>query len=341
MPYTANPDLAALLRVLPKTETHLHLEGALPWELCARLRPDSGLKPPPSWADDYRFNTFEEFLALLFEFYQDWHKSPERYAESARRVFRGHLVENVRYVECSIDAWTSWNQGLDLREVAQAVMEAVPDELIVRLFVGFHRDGHSEEVVKTAWDCLDWPEVSGVDIHDVEIRPFADWLIDFYAAAGEKGKCRKAHAGEFGDGSYVKKALELLEVERIEHGIRVVEDEAILSMVKERGVTFDICPISNVELRASGEMKTHPIRKLFDAGVRCTISTDDPLIFGNHLSEEYVALSEALNFSMRELIQIARNGWEAALLDEETRRTYLKQLEELESVLEREEQAHS
>lgn len=336
MPHTAPPALAAFLQSLPKTETHLHLEGALPWELRASLDPAYGLKPPVSWDDRFRFPSFKAFLDVLIGHYHEWYTSAERYAQSARLVFLRQREQNVRYLEFSIDAWTIWNQGMDLREVIGAILEQTPEELVARLFVGLHRAGHSSELQDLAWACLDWPEVSGLDIHDVETKPFAEWLVDLYSAARSKGKCLKAHAGEFGDAGYVREAVRRLSVDRIEHGIRAVEDTGTVALLREREITLDICPISNVKLRASGEMSTHPIRRLFDAGVRCTVSTDDPLVFGNRVSDEYVALALDLGFSRKELIQVARNGWEAALLDSATRHGFLEQLDRLEQALGRE-----
>ena len=334
MPYVADPELAGFIQALPKTETHLHMEGAMPWELQMRVDPARALVPPPSWADDYRFPDFQTFLEVLIGSYKDFLTCPEHYGEAAGLVFSRHLEQNVRYVEFSIDAFTSELAGISLREVAQAILAAAPPGLEARLFVGFHRDGHSDAIRETAYGCLEWPEVSGIDIHDVETKPFADWLVDLYAEARKRGKVTKAHAGEFGDAGYVREAVERLEVDRIEHGIRAVEDPSVLALLREKGVTLDVCPISNVKLQASGPMSEHPIRTLFDGGVACTVSTDDPLVFGNRLSEEYVALSRDLRFTRKELIRVARNGWEAALIPDALRRAKLAELDALEGLVE-------
>lgn len=333
MPYVADPDLKAFLQVLPKTETHLHLEGALPWELRSQVTRDRGLHALPAWADHFRFHTFQDFLDMMIENYKDWYVSAERYAESAAVVFSRLLEQNVRYLEFSIDAFTSEINGISLEENVEGILARIPSGLEARLFVGFHRDGHSETIKETAYSCLDWPGVSGIDIHDVETRPIAPWLQDLYRVAREKGKLTKAHAGEFGDAHYVRDAMEFLQVDRIEHGIRAVDDAEVLAFVRDRDLTLDVCPISNVKLRACSSMAEHPIRRLYDAGVRCTISTDDPLIFGNRLTEEYVALAQDLKFSRRELLQIARNGWEVALIADSSRRERLKELEAIEAEL--------
>ena len=104
----------------------------------------------------------------------------------------------------------------------------------------------------------------------------------------------------------------MLGVRRVQHGVRAIEDPAVVELAAERGVTFDLCPISNVRLRVVPSMKEHPIRKLMQAGVRCTVSTDDPLNFANTVNDEYATLARDLGFGRADLAQIARNGWEVA-----------------------------
>jgi adenine deaminase len=118
-------------------------------------------------------------------------------------------------------------------------------------------------------------------------------------------------------------------VKRVQHGVQSVDDPAVVQLLRERDVTCDVCPISNVKLRVAPSMREHPIRRLFDAGVRCTISTDDPFSFGNTLSEEYAALAMDLGFTRRELVQIARNGFEVATMDAATRQAIFAELDRL------------
>ncbi len=126
------------------------------------------------------------------------------------------------------------------------------------------------------------------------------------------GKVTKCHAGEFDGAERVREAIEVLGVRRIQHGVRAIEDPAVVRLAAERGVTFDVCPLSNVGLRVVPSLREHPIRRLMAAGVRCTVSTDDPLCFANSLNEEYAALAEELSFSRAELASVARAGWEVA-----------------------------
>jgi adenosine deaminase len=126
------------------------------------------------------------------------------------------------------------------------------------------------------------------------------------------GKITKCHAGEFGGAAKVREAIEVLGVTRIQHGIQAINDPAVVKLAVERDVTFDVCPISNIRLRAVDSWAAHPIRRLMEAGVRCTVSTDDPLTFANSVSEEYAALASELAFDCEALAQVARNGWAVA-----------------------------
>lgn len=115
--------------------------------------------------------------------------------------------------------------------------------------------------------------------------------------------------------SFVRRCIEELGVRRIQHGVRCIEDPEVVALINDLDVTLDVCPISNLKLQVEGisTMSKHPIRELFDAGVRCTINSDDPFMFGNSLSEEYYALATDLNFTEKELAKIAQNGFDVAI----------------------------
>jgi adenosine deaminase len=150
-----------------------------------------------------------------------------------------------------------------------------------------------------------------------------------WARARAAGKITKCHAGEFDGPARVREAIEVLGVRRIQHGVRAIEDPAVVKLAAEVGATFDMCPISNVRLQVFPSMKDHPIRRLMLAGVRCTVSTDDPLCFANSLTEEYESLEDELTFTPAELAQVARNGWEVADVPAGTRKTMLDEIDKL------------
>lgn len=318
--------LREFIQALPKTETHLHLEGALPLALLRRVRPEFA-RPPASWARDFKYRDFAQFEKELLDMAFSWYTSAERYHEAARAVFAGHLAQNVKYVETSFASGSIEFLGLDGREVLDAILSAVPPGLEVRVFLGIHHNGRTPKMAPVLDDALTWPGLAGIDLHGTEDFPLEAWTVGYWAAARAAGKFTKAHAGEFMGADFVRRVLGELQPQRIEHGIRAVEDPALVEELRHRGLTLDVCPISNAKLGPGVTLANHPIRRLFDAGVKVTVSTDDPVCFGSTLNDEYAALAEQSGFTRRELVRLARNGFEAALLSDALKQPWLDQLD--------------
>lgn len=317
--------LPDFIQALPKTETHLHFEGALPLELLRRVRPEF-TQPPAAWAPDYKFADFAHFDRELIDLAFSWFRSPERYHEAGRLIFARHLAQNVRYVETSFASGVIEFLGLDGRAILAAIHAAVPAGLEVRVFLGIHHDGLGPAMRPVLEDALTWPGLAGIDLHGAETVPLDPWTRDYWAAARRAGKYTKAHAGEFMGADFIRRILEELQPDRIEHGVRAVEDPALVGALARRGLGLDVCPISNHKLMPGVTLADHPIRALFDAGVKVTVSTDDPLSFGNTLNEEYAALATHRGFTRSELAQLARHGFELALVPEAQRQAWLGEL---------------
>ncbi len=322
-------NLSDFIRRLPKTETHLHIEGALPYELLQQLDPKKFAQPQACWAPDFKWATFEDFEAHLIEHAMQWFTSPERYHEAATLIFRQHLEQNVRYVETSFHAGMIVFLGIPGPEILAAILSAVPTGLEVRVFMGMSRNSYAEPLASVLEDCVNWEGLAGVDLHGVEYLPLEDWTPRLWEKARAVGLVTKAHAGEFGPAGHVREAIEHLGVRRIQHGVRAVEDPKVLQLAIDTDVTFDVCPISNVKLDVIDSMPLHPIREFFDRGLRCTISTDDPFSFGNTLEQEYQALAQQLGFSRQELAQLAKNGFEVALVDAATRARWIAEVDKV------------
>ena len=322
-------ETAAFIQSLPKTETHLHIEGALPWECLQSLDPQKYKEPPLSWEASFRFRDFAQFETELIGYAAAWYTSAGRYHEAAKRIFARHLQQNVKYVETSFaSAMLQW-KGLCGAEVAAAIKAAAPPGLEVRVFMGLHRTGEDSWLHKLCNDALNWEALDGIDLHGDETLPLEKWSCLLWQRAREAGKMTKAHAGEFGGADSVSTVIKQLGIRRIEHGIRAFEDKKLVHQLCELGVVLDICPISNLKLGVIGSMAEHPIRQLYDAGVSCTLSTDDPISFGNTVGQEYQMLADHLAFSRSELCHIARNGFEAALMTDAQKQPYLDELDAL------------
>jgi len=318
--------LQAFIQSLPKTETHLHIEGALPLELLQRVRPEF-TKPPASWAADFKFRDFAHFEAELLDMAFSWYTSPERYHEAAKIIFARHVAQNVKYVEKSFASGVIEFLGLDGREVLAAIRSAAPAGLEVRVFLGIHHNGAGPKMMPVLAEALSWSDLAGIDLHGTEDFPIEPWTADYWAAARKAGKYTKAHAGEFMGADFVGRILDELQPHRIQHGVRSTEDPGVVAQIKRRGVALDVCPISNHKLMPKITIATHPIRQLFDAGVKVTVSTDDPIYFGSTLVDEYAALAAHRAFSRKELAELARNGFEVALLSDAQKKPWFDQLD--------------
>jgi adenosine deaminase len=314
---------ADFIHRLPKTETHLHIEGALPYQLLQQLDPERFSEPQACWAENFKWKCFEDFEHHLIEHAMQWFTTPERYYQAAKVIFEGHLARNVRYVETSFHAGMIEFLNIPGPEIVAAIRSAIPRGLEVRVFMGMSRNGYSEVLAPVLEDCVHWDGLAGLDLHGVEYLPLEDWTPRLWAKARDAGLVTKAHAGEFGPASNVREAIEVLGTRRIQHGVRACEDDAVVELAVARGATFDVCPIGNVKLDVVKDLASHPIRRLIERGVRCTISTDDPFSFGNNIEDEYAALSAGLQFTSAELAQLAKNGFEVALIDEVTRAKWI------------------
>ena len=284
---------------------------------------------PPWWAPGYRFPDFGTFEAGLLANAALWYTSAERYHEAARVIFDSLVAQNVRYVETSFHLPIGAIIGADPRDILNAIRSAAPPGLIVRVFAGMRRIDHTPELAPVINALHTWEHLAGIDLHGQEQWPLEPWSAPVWRRMAEAGKLTKAHAGELAGANSVREVVEQLGVRRVEHGIRAVEDPAVVELLLANDVTCDTCPISNVMLAVVTSMEAHPLPRLLEAGVRCTVSTDDPFCFGNTLTDEYVAMERDMQLSPAQLAQVARNGFEVALMDDASRATCLAEIDEL------------
>ena len=324
--------MQAFIQALPKTETHLHVEGALPYELLTAWQPASYPANPPFRRADYRYATFPDVERILLENALPWFTTPQRYYEATKVMFAKHVAQNVRYVETSFHLPVTKFIHTPGPEIIAAIRAAVPAGLEVRIFTGMLRSDLTGDLRPVIDQLHTWDGLAGVDLHGYEQMPTARDTAAVWAKLRAAGKVTKCHAGEFDGPARVREAIEVLGVTRIQHGVRAIEDPAVVRLAAERGVTFDVCPISNIRLQVFPNFAAHPIRQLMAAGVNCTVSTDDPLCFANTLNDEYTALAAELEFTRAELAQAARNGWAVANISAATRKAALDEIARVEKL---------
>ncbi len=328
-----DPGLKAFIQSLPKTETHIHFEGALDWDLLRETFPGEYPETPDSWHPDFKYDDFTHFENDLLSYAFRFFTSPERYHENAKRLFKKQIDQNIKYVETSFHLGMAGMLECDPKEIVDAILSAVPEGLEVRLIAGVVRNETTEGYGAKMDAALEIEALHGIDMHGHETIPWEDWSTVFWDKAREAGKITKAHAGEYAGALDIETALNTVKTNRIQHGLGSVQSIDTVNRLVEQGVALDMCPVSNVKLRAVESASVHPIRQLFDAGVIVTLSTDDPLVLGNELAHDYALLYQHLGFTKKELIQVARNGFQVAQLDESSRNGHLAELLVLENAL--------
>jgi adenosine deaminase len=211
------------IQALPKTETHLHLEGALPYELLNTWQPEKYPLNPHFHAAEFRYPTFPKFDEILLGHALPWFVSAERYHEAAKAVFAKHVAQNVRYVETSFHLPVSGFINVPAREIIAAIRAAVPAGLEVRIFAGMLRTDYVGPLRATIDQLEKWDELAGVDLHGFEQVPTEPWSAKIWERLRGAGKITKCHAGEFDGAHRVREAIEELGVTRVQHGVRAIE----------------------------------------------------------------------------------------------------------------------
>ncbi len=317
---------------LPKTEQHLHFEAALPLA-AAQERHGEALRPvPPFWAPDFRYEDFAHFSQVSRDFVFPSFQSPDDYLALAGPIFRGIRAHNVRYLETSVNLFLLERHDFDLDAFLRDLRREAPADMEVRIYCGFRRNAYVGRLARIIDAAAESDEVAGLDLHGIETLALEPWTREAWARSRACGKRNKAHAGEFGGAQSVLQVLEELKVDRVQHGTRSVEDPALVSRLARERTVLDMCPISNLRLRVCPTLASHPLRELVQAGVRCTVNSDDPILFGNYITDDLIALVEEAHFTLPEVVALLRVGWEEALLPADVRSRFLGELEAQGSV---------
>jgi adenosine deaminase/aminodeoxyfutalosine deaminase len=292
---------------LPKAELHLHLEGSVEPETLHELDPAT---PVEEFRALYRYDDFDAFLRA-FGAVGKRLRTPEDYGLITRRLLERLAAQNVRYAEIIVAAGVVLWKGQEFGPIFDAVREAAAGSPVeVRWILDAVRQfgvEHAMAVAKLAAERVD-RQVVAFGIGGSEERGPAEWFTEVFAFAKSAGLHLTAHAGESMGPESVWAALRL-GAERIGHGIAAARDEELMRHLRDHDIPLEICLTSNLVTGVVERLENHPVRRLFDAGVPITLSTDDPAMFGCTLLGEYQLAAQQFGFSQAELRKIAENGW--------------------------------
>jgi len=297
-------------RAWPKAELHLHLEGSVEPETMRELDPELSLEAVRAM---YRIDGFKGFIQA-YKSVVERLRTPEDYAHITRALLLRLADESVRYAEITLSAGVVLWKGQEFAPIYRAVRQAAAESSIEVLWildaVRHFGAGHAMQVEELAAERVN-DGVVAFGIGGDEERGPASWFGEVYRTAKSAGLRLTAHAGETVGPESVRAALEI-GAERIGHGIRAVEDDALMRHLRDRDVPLEVCISSNVATGVVASLEAHPVRRLYDAGVPITLNTDDPAIFGATLSGEYDLAARQFGFSESELRGIAENGFRYA-----------------------------
>lgn len=326
------------LKILPKAELHLHIEGSLEPELMFSLAERNGIALPYASVEEaraaYDFADLPSFLALYYQGMAVLRSADDFYA-LAMDYFRRAQAEGVVHVELSFDPQAHLVRGVSLdaqiEGLTRAMRQASRDwGLSTALIMSFLRDRPAEEAMEVLERAGPYLELlDGVGLDSAEQGNPPGKFTEVFARAKMLGLPRVAHAGEEGPPAYIREALDELDVCRIDHGVRCLEDPELVARLRESQIPLTVCPLSNVRLKMVEGMAEHPLPALLEAGLKLTLNSDDPAYFGGGVLANYLACHHAFAWSKETFAMLARNAIEVAFMDATRRQALLAELDHL------------
>jgi adenosine deaminase len=317
---------------LPKAELHLHIEGTLEPELVLAMADRNGVALPYASVEGlrrrYAFSDLQSFLDLYYAAMRVLRHERD-FAELADAYLARAQQQGVRHAEIFFDPQAHAVRGVPLETVVEGLWRSLGSSrerygISTALILCFLRDLPADSAMATLEAALPYRDrIVGVGLDSAEVgHPPSKFRAVFERARAEGFRC-VAHAGEEGPPSYIWEALDLLGVERIDHGIRCLEDPALVERLRREQVPLTVCPLSNVRLRCVDRLADHPLPAMMEAGLLVTINSDDPAYFGGYVGDNYDAVQRELGLSEPRLRALAENSFRAAFLSDEERERLL------------------
>jgi adenosine deaminase len=329
-------DLASFITGLPKAELHLHIEGSLEPELMFELAQRNGLTLPFDTVEDlraaYAFSNLQDFLDIYYQgaavllTERDFH-------DLAMVYFRRAAADGVRHAEIFFDPQTHTDRGVPFAVVADGLLSAMAEAertlgLTSKLILCFLRHLPEEAAFATLAEAEPYLDrICGVGLDSSEVGHPPSKFARVYAAARERGLKLVCHAGEEGPPAYVWEALDLLAVDRIDHGNRSLEDPALVRRLADLGMTLTVCPLSNLKLCVVDDLTAHPLKRMLELGLKPTINSDDPAYFGGYIGQNWLQTAVALGLEESDLLALARNSFTGAFLTPDEVASHLAAIE--------------
>jgi adenosine deaminase len=321
---------------IPKAELHLHIEGTLEPELIFALAERNRVTLPyPSVEALRRAYEFTDLQSFLDLYYAGMNvlRTEHDFAELADAYFVRAREQGVVHAEIFFDPQAHTARGVAFETVIDGLWSAVRESerrfgISSKLIMCFLRDRSAESAMTTLEQALPYGErIVGVGLDSAEVGHPPSKFARVFGRALAEGWKTVAHAGEEGPPAYVREALDVLKVSRVDHGVRSLEDPALVARLRRERIPLTVCPLSNVKLRVFDDLRRHTLGKMLDEGLVATVNSDDPAYFGGYVGDNFAAVAEALALTPNDVVTLARNSFEASFVDAATREGYLALLD--------------
>lgn len=317
------PDLDRFIRGLPKAELHLHIEGTLEPEMMFALAHRNGVTLPFASVEDvraaYDFSNLQDFLDIYYAGC-DVLRSEQDFYDLALAYFTRAAADGVVHAEIMFDPQSHTARGVRFAMAIEGLLAAMREAerslgMTSRLILSFLRHLSEEDAFATLAQAEPWlGNIAAVGLDLSELGHPPEQFVAVYAEAAARGLLRVAHAGEEGPPGYVWQALDLLHVDRIDHGNRALEDAALIDRLVRDAMVLTVCPLSNVKLCVVDRIEDHPIDRMLELGLRATINSDDPAYFGGYIADNYAAVARGRGLGKPQLATLARNSFTGSFL---------------------------
>lgn len=314
----------AFIRGIPKAELHLHIEGSLEPELMFELGKRNKVAIPFKSVKEvraaYAFSNLQDFLDI---YYQGANvlQTEEDFRDLALAYFTRLDADGGRHAEIFFDPETHTDRGLPFSVAIDGLLAGMKEaeakfgitSKLIMCFLRHLDEASSFATLKAAEPYLD--RITGVGLDSSEKGHPPSKFARVFQAARERGLKIVAHAGEEGPPAYVHEALDILHVDRIDHGNRALEDAALIQRLVREGMTLTVCPLSNLKLCVVMDLKDHPMKRMLDLGLKATCNSDDPAYFGGYIAENYIRTAQAVGLTRADIVTLAKNSFTGSFLD--------------------------
>jgi adenosine deaminase len=329
-------DLAKFIAGLPKAELHMHIEGSLEPELMFALAKRNGLSLPyasvEALREAYAFSRLQDFLDIYYQGAQAL-LTEEDFHDLGMAYFKRLAADGGRHAEIFFDPQTHTDRGLPFSVAIDGLLAAMTQAqrtfgVSSKLILCFLRHLDEEAAFATLRQAEPYlNRIAGVGLDSSEMGHPPSKFARVFDAAARMGLKRVAHAGEEGPPDYVWEALDVLHVDRIDHGNRSLEDKALVKRLADEQMTLTVCPLSNLKLCVVDDMSRHPIKSMLNQGLKPTINSDDPAYFGGYLNDNYLAAARGVKLSKAEIVTLARNSFTGSFLTADEQAPHLAALD--------------